>query len=160
MAFSYQMHGVVTWKEWFSFSQVWLVKSSSVTFLAFLMCFRPSVVLCRVNSYYIAIKLVLLQIHIMARNTHLNKEEIQSIVTLINEGQSIWKISWTLNLSPSAVAKNDQTLWRNWPSWGKEDQELLHAFMWQTYFNICSEEIARVRPSWSNCAKETITLAE
>lgn len=39
----------------------------------------------------------------MARKTNLNKDKRQSIVTLRNE--SIQKISWTLNVSPSSVTK-------------------------------------------------------
>jgi len=42
----------------------------------------------------------------MARNTWVGKEKRQSIITLRNEGQSVRKISRTLNVSPSAVAKN------------------------------------------------------
>ena len=41
----------------------------------------------------------------MARTTQLSKEKQQSIITLRQEGQSIRKISRTLNVSSSAVAK-------------------------------------------------------
>ena len=46
------------------------------------------------------------RIHIMARTNQLSKEKQQSIITLRTEGQSVCKIAKTLNVSPSAVAKN------------------------------------------------------
>ena len=45
------------------------------------------------------------RIHIMARTNQLSKEKQQYIITLRTEGQSVWKIAKTLNLSPSAVAR-------------------------------------------------------
>ena len=42
----------------------------------------------------------------MARTNQLSKEKKQqSIITLRTEGQSVWKIAKTLNVSPSAVTK-------------------------------------------------------
>ena len=41
----------------------------------------------------------------MARTAQIRKEKRQSIITLRHEGQSIWKISRTLNVSSSAAAK-------------------------------------------------------
>ena len=49
--------------------------------------------------------LTAVKIHIMARTNQLSKEKWQSIITLRTEGQSVWKIAKTLNVSPSAVAK-------------------------------------------------------
>ena len=62
----------------------------------------------------------------MARTTQLSKEKQQSIITLRQEGQSSRKISRTLNVSSSAVAKTNAmmklALMRTAP--GQEDQEL------------------------------------
>ena len=63
----------------------------------------------------------------MARTTQLSKEKRQSIITLRQEGQSIRKISRTLNVSSSAVAKTTNAMMklafmRTTP--GQEDQEL------------------------------------
>ena len=44
-------------------------------------------------------------VHIMARTTQLSKEKRQSIITLRHEGQSIQKISRTLKVPSSVVAK-------------------------------------------------------
>ena len=41
----------------------------------------------------------------MARTAQISKEKRQSIITLRHEGQSIWKMSRTLNVSSNAVAK-------------------------------------------------------
>jgi transposase len=41
----------------------------------------------------------------MARTTQISKEKRQSIITLRYEDQSIWKMSRTLKVSSSAVAK-------------------------------------------------------
>jgi transposase-like protein len=41
----------------------------------------------------------------MARTAQITKKKQQSIITLRHEGQSIWKMSRTLNISSSAVAK-------------------------------------------------------
>jgi hypothetical protein len=48
----------------------------------------------------------------MARAAQISKAKLQSIITVRHEGQSIWKISQTFNVSPSAVAtgKEDPTL--------------------------------------------------
>jgi transposase len=45
------------------------------------------------------------QVHIMLRTAEISKEKQQSIITLRHEGQLIWNISRTLNISSSAVAK-------------------------------------------------------
>ena len=45
------------------------------------------------------------QVHIMARTAQISKEKRQSIITLRHEGQSIRKISTTLKVSASAVAR-------------------------------------------------------
>ena len=47
-------------------------------------------------------------IHIMAGTTPLSQEKRPSILTLRNEGQSIRKMSRTLNVSSSAVAKTNE----------------------------------------------------
>ena len=41
----------------------------------------------------------------MARANQLHKQKLQSIIALRTEGQSVWKIAKTLNVSPSEVAK-------------------------------------------------------
>ena len=41
----------------------------------------------------------------MERTAQISKEKGQSIITLRHEGQSIWTISRTLNVSSSEVAK-------------------------------------------------------
>ena len=45
------------------------------------------------------------QVHIMARTAQISKEKRQSIITLKHEGQSMRKISRTLKVSSSAIAK-------------------------------------------------------
>ena len=70
-------------------------------FKPFLLRLRQSVVLWQGwgGIHYIA------QVHILARTAQISKEKQQSIITLWHEGQSIWKISRTLKVSSSAVAK-------------------------------------------------------
>ena len=57
------------------------------------------------NNYRRKSYLVKYQTHIIARTAQIRKEKRQSIITLGHEGQSIWKMSRTLNVSSSAVAK-------------------------------------------------------
>ena len=55
----------------------------------------------------------------MARSAQISKEKRQSITTLKHEGQSIWKMSRTLKVSSSAVAK---TIKRYDETGGHEDR--------------------------------------
>jgi transposase len=45
------------------------------------------------------------QVHIISRTAQISKDKQQSIITLRHEGQSIRKMSRTLKVSSSAVAK-------------------------------------------------------
>ena len=45
------------------------------------------------------------QVHIMSRTAQISKEKLKSIITLRHDGQSMQKISRTLKVSSSAVAK-------------------------------------------------------
>jgi hypothetical protein len=47
----------------------------------------------------------LVKVHFIARTAQIGKDTRQSIITFRHEGQSIWKISRTLKVSSSAVAK-------------------------------------------------------
>ena len=120
----------------------------------------------------------------MARTAQISKEKWQSTITLRHEGQSIWKISKTLKVSPSAVAK---TIKRYEESGSHEDrhrngrprvtsaadEKLIRVtslrncspnncfteFKWQTHLNInCSEETAWIRPLWLNSCNNKKTL--
>lgn len=81
-------------------SQVCLGKCLFVTFLA-LMCFRPSVVLCRGSP--ISATTTTVQIHIMSRNTQLRKKTAHHYCKMWRSVNP--KKSQELNLSPSSVAK-------------------------------------------------------
>ena len=119
------------------------------------------------------------QVHIMARTAQISKDKQQSVITLRHEGQSIRKISRTLNFSSSAKtikSKNHQALWWNWLSWGPPQErktefirvnctshcspnKCFTEFKSPTHLNInCSEETAWIRPSWSNCCEESTGL--
>ena len=85
----------------------------------FLMCFSQSVVLWQGRGGIPLQKLVKDQVHIMVRTPQISKEKWQSI-TLRHKGQSIWKMSRTLNVYSSAMMK--LAIMRT--ATGKEDPEL------------------------------------
>ena len=63
----------------------------------------------------------------MARTAQISKEKWQSIITLRHEGQSIWNISRTLNISSNAVAKT--IIWWNCLSWGPPQERKTQSYL-------------------------------